>query len=59
MWSKTQKQLDDLLCISFKDRVKYFATQYRQSHDQQGAREQGKSIANLCRYILNGYRKQL
>lgn len=36
MWSKTQKQLNDFLCIALKDRVRYFVTQYRKSHDQQG-----------------------
>lgn len=36
MWSNTKKQLDEFICDSLKNRVKFFFTKYRQSHDQSG-----------------------
>jgi hypothetical protein len=36
MWSKTKKQLENFICDSLKNRVKFFVTQYRKSHDDHG-----------------------
>ena len=36
-WSGTRKKLEeDYLCPALRGRVRYFATTYRESHDQEG-----------------------
>ena len=35
-WSKSKKRIEDFVCEELKDRVKFHATVYRQTHDQRG-----------------------
>ena len=50
MWSKTKKQLKNLLCDSLKDRVDFFCSNYR-LHDGIGRTYitvDGKEVFNMC-----------
>lgn len=50
MWSKTKKQLNELLCNSLKDRVDVFCSNYRM-HDGIGRTYitvDGNEVYNMC-----------
>lgn len=50
-WTKLNKQLEETLCDKLKNRVKYFVTCYRRSHDQLGRATilvDGKEVINMC-----------
>ena len=53
-WSAMRKILEqDNLCDSLKERIQYFTTRYRESHDQEGRvaiRLDGKEIFRSCFY---------
>lgn len=53
-WSGMRKVLEqDNICESLKGRVQYFATRYRESHDQEGRiaiRIDGREIFQSCFY---------
>lgn len=64
MWSKTRKRLEDLICDSLKNRVKFFVTQYRKSHDQQGRAciiVDGKEVFDMCdlKYNVKAWDKEV
>lgn len=51
MWSKTKKQLENLISDSLKNRVRFFVTQYRKSHDHHGRAciiVDDKEVFDLC-----------
>jgi len=35
-WSKWKKNMEDLVCEDLKDRINFYATVYRKTHDQRG-----------------------
>lgn len=51
-WSYMRKQLEQVnLCESLQGRIQYFATRYRQSHDQEGRvaiRLDGQEVFKSC-----------
>lgn len=64
MWSKTRKKLEDLICDGLKNRVKFFVTQYRKSHDQHGRAciiVDGKEVFDMCdlKYNVKAWDKEI
>lgn len=50
-WSKLKKKLEGFICDSLKDRVSYYATNYRKAHDQLGRAYitvDKKEVFNMC-----------
>ncbi|QNG59465.1 hypothetical protein H4O14_16965 [Bacillus sp. PAMC26568] len=50
-WSKLKKELEGFICDSLKDRVSYYATNYRKAHDQLGRAYitvDKKEVFNMC-----------
>ncbi|GKX66411.1 SF0329 family protein [Inconstantimicrobium mannanitabidum] len=63
MWSRTRKQLENLICDALKNRVKFFVTQYRKSHDQHGRAcivVDGKEVFDMCdlKYNIKAWDKE-
>lgn len=62
-WSGMRKQLEqEYICDALKGRIQYFATRYRQSHDQEGrvaVRLDGEEIFKSCYYAWQEKREEV